>query len=146
MARQFYVHLGGLAVLLVLPYSVAQAAEDCASLLKFAAPIANASIEKAQDVPAGVVNPPPGAPPIPLQVPAHCRVDGIVGAHLGRDGKSYGIRFAVAMPDRWNGRLLYQGGVSNRRGELERERRAVLCGLCHRIRQHEQNCRPPRCT
>jgi pimeloyl-ACP methyl ester carboxylesterase len=45
-----------------------------------------------------------------LQVPAHCRVDGIIGAHTGPDGKSYGIRFAVALPDRWDGRLLYQGG------------------------------------
>jgi hypothetical protein len=45
-----------------------------------------------------------------LQVPAHCRVDGIIGAHTGRDGNAYGIRFAVAMPAQWNGRLLYQGG------------------------------------
>ena len=29
---------------------------------------------------------------------------------MGRDGKPYGIHFAVAMPAQWNGRLLYQGG------------------------------------
>jgi S-formylglutathione hydrolase FrmB len=45
-----------------------------------------------------------------FQVPAHCRVDGIIGAHTGSDGKAYGIRFAVVMPAEWNGRLLYQGG------------------------------------
>jgi feruloyl esterase len=61
-------------------------------------------------VAAGTIPAPPGAPPIPLDAPAHCRVDGLIGAHQGPDGKSYGIRFAVAMPPNWNGRLLYQGG------------------------------------
>src|SRR6185312_15672874 len=63
-----------------------------------------------EDVAAGPVAAPPGAPPIPLQAPAHCRVDGIIGAHRGPNGKPYGIRFALALPPNWNGRLLYQGG------------------------------------
>jgi pimeloyl-ACP methyl ester carboxylesterase len=86
----------------------AQAAGRCADLLSFSA--SGTTIEKAQDVPAGSVPAPPGAPPIPLRVPAHCRVDGTIGPHKGPDGKLYGIRFAVAMPPTWNGRLLYQGG------------------------------------
>ncbi|MFZ0339775.1 MAG: DUF6351 family protein [Terracidiphilus sp.] len=45
-----------------------------------------------------------------FDVPVHCRVDGIIGAHADAEGRSYGIRFAIAMPEKWNGRLLYQGG------------------------------------
>jgi pimeloyl-ACP methyl ester carboxylesterase len=92
---------------LLLPCA-AQAAQSCSELLKFTA--AAATLEQARDVAAGPVAAPPGAPPIPLQAPAHCRVDGIIGAHQGPQDKSYGIRFALAMPPKWNGRLLYQGG------------------------------------
>jgi feruloyl esterase len=95
------------AVPLLLPCA-AHAAGSCSDLLKFTA--AGATIEKAQEVSAGPVAPPPGAPSIPLQAPAHCRVDGIIGAHKDPNGKPYGIRFALAMPPNWNGRLLYQGG------------------------------------
>jgi len=94
-------------VALALPCA-AQAAGSCSDLLKFKA--AGTTIEKAEDVAAGPVAAPPGAPPIPLQAPAHCRVDGIIGAHRGPNGKPYGIRFALALPPNWNGRLLYQGG------------------------------------
>jgi hypothetical protein len=84
------------------------AADRCADLLKFAIP--GGTIEKAQEVPAGPMAAPPGAPPMAGTLPAHCRIDGVIGAHTGRDGKAYGIRFAVAMPTQWNGRLVYQGG------------------------------------
>lgn len=87
---------------------VAEAAGSCSDLLKF--PAADTMIEKAADVAAGPVPASPGGPPVHLQAPAHCRVDGVIGAHKGPDGKSYGIHFAVAMPPDWNGRLLYQGG------------------------------------
>lgn len=84
------------------------AADGCSDLLKIAIP--GGSIEKAQVMPAGAMPAPPGAPPVAAKVPEHCRIDGVIGAHMGRDGKPYGIRFAVAMPTPWNGRLLYQGG------------------------------------
>ena len=45
-----------------------------------------------------------------ISSPAHCRVDGVIDARSGRDGKSYGIGFAVALPVHWNGRFLMQGG------------------------------------
>lgn len=96
------------AVLAVLLPCAAQAAGSCSDLLTFSA--AGTTIEKATDVPAGPVPVSPGGPPVHLQAPAHCRVDGVIGAHKGPDGKSYGIHFAVAMPPSWNGRLLYQGG------------------------------------
>ena len=43
-------------------------------------------------------------------LPAHCRVDGIINERQGGGGKTYGIRFAIAMPDDWQGRFLLQGG------------------------------------
>ncbi len=101
---------GVIAALLFVGWQPARAESSCAGLLKFSAPGAAASIEKAQELPAGTLSAPPGGPPASLQVPARCRVDGVIGAHTGRDGKAYGIHFAVAMPDHWNGRLLYQGG------------------------------------
>jgi len=95
------------APLLLLP-GVAHAAGSCSELLNFKA--AGVTIEKAQEVAAGPVTAPAGAPPVALQAPAHCRVEGIIGAHRGPNGKSYGIRFSLALPPDWNGRLLYQGG------------------------------------
>ena len=43
-------------------------------------------------------------------LPAHCRVEGIVNERQGEGGKTYGIRFAIALPEDWNGRFLLQGG------------------------------------
>src|SRR4051812_47434983 len=45
-----------------------------------------------------------------VNVPAHCRVDGTIDRRVGADGKVYGIGFAMALPDDWNGRFLFQGG------------------------------------
>src|SRR5690349_21724620 len=44
------------------------------------------------------------------ELPAHCRIDGIIDARTGPDGKNYGVGFAVALPLQWNGRFLFQGG------------------------------------
>jgi feruloyl esterase len=43
-------------------------------------------------------------------LPGHCRVEGIVNERQGAGGKTYGIRFSIALPDQWNGRFLLQGG------------------------------------
>ena len=110
MNMRLHCVTGCLAASLLLASAGARAASSCTDLLKFAAPGAAATIEKAQEIAAATLRAPPGAPPGSLQVPAHCRVDGVIGAHTGRDGKAYGIRFAVAMPAQWNGRLVYQGG------------------------------------
>jgi feruloyl esterase len=99
----------GLCILAVmLLSSAAQAQNSCGELLKFTAP--DTAITKVEQVAAGTIAAPPGAPPVPVRVPAHCRVDGMIGAHQGPDGKAYGIRFALALPLNWNGGLLYQGG------------------------------------
>jgi feruloyl esterase len=56
--------------------------------------------------------PAPGAPGAPAGalLPAHCRIEGIVDRRQGAGGKEYGIRFAIALPQDWNGRFLLQGG------------------------------------
>lgn len=43
-------------------------------------------------------------------LPAYCSVKGIIGERKGADGKTYGLRFALALPDRWSGRFLLMGG------------------------------------
>ncbi|CAN5856276.1 tannase/feruloyl esterase family alpha/beta hydrolase [soil metagenome] len=49
-------------------------------------------------------------PPLASGIPAHCRVEGMINARTGAAGKAYGIGFALALPDIWNGRFLLQGG------------------------------------
>jgi feruloyl esterase len=43
-------------------------------------------------------------------MPPHCHVTGSFERRTGSDGRPYAIRFAVNMPDNWNGRYLFQGG------------------------------------
>lgn len=89
--------------------SLAAAAPECAALTRFEMPGHDVQIKSAKQVPAGTLpGMGPGAPGVP--VPAHCRVDGVIDARTGHDGKPYGIRFAVALPANWNGRFLFQGG------------------------------------
>ena len=42
--------------------------------------------------------------------PAHCVATGIIDRRVGVGGKEYGIRFEARLPERWNGRFLFQGG------------------------------------
>lgn len=42
--------------------------------------------------------------------PRHCRVEGTINRRTGAEGKEYAIGFALALPENWNGRLLFQGG------------------------------------
>ncbi|HEX6636057.1 MAG TPA: tannase/feruloyl esterase family alpha/beta hydrolase [Steroidobacteraceae bacterium] len=86
----------GLLLIITAPAASAHAA-DCASLAKFTLPGHQVVISKVQQVPAGAT-------------PAHCRVDGVIDQRVGSDGKPYGIGFAVALPEKWNGRFLFQGG------------------------------------
>lgn len=43
-------------------------------------------------------------------LPPHCHVVGSFEHRTGSDGRDYAIRFAINMPDNWNGRFLFQGG------------------------------------
>ena len=72
----------------------AMGAQPCASLKKFSMPGHRVEIREVQEI----------------ADPAHCRVDGVIDERTGRDGKSYAIGFAIALPANWNGRFLFQGG------------------------------------
>lgn len=52
----------------------------------------------------------PGAEAGDGPMPAHCRIDGVINERVGAGGKTYGIHFAIALPDAWGGRFLMQGG------------------------------------
>jgi feruloyl esterase len=43
-------------------------------------------------------------------LPAYCRVEGVINRRTGVGGEEFGIHFALAMPDQWNGDFLMQGG------------------------------------
>jgi len=73
---------------------VANAAQPCAALAKFTLPEHRVVIRAAKE----------------MTEPAHCRIDGVIDERTGRDGKPYGIGFALALPANWNGRFLFQGG------------------------------------
>jgi pimeloyl-ACP methyl ester carboxylesterase len=82
---------------------VVNSAQPCAALMKFSMPEHRVVIRQAQEVAAS-------APGVSPAVPAHCRVDGVIDERTGRDGKPYGIGFAVSLPTNWSGRFLFQGG------------------------------------
>lgn len=74
-------------------------------------------IEKAEAVPeapAGTVQVrPPSPDTVGVAIPSLCRVQGVIDRRVGAEGKNYAIGFAIALPDKWNGRLLFQGGGLN---------------------------------
>ncbi|HEV2397403.1 MAG TPA: DUF6351 family protein [Candidatus Sulfotelmatobacter sp.] len=43
-------------------------------------------------------------------LPAYCRVEGVMNRRTGVADEEFGITFALAMPDKWNGDFLMQGG------------------------------------
>ena len=95
-------------LLVTMATSYAQTATRCADLTRFQMPGATIEITRAEMVAAGPATGGRGGPGPML--PAHCRVNGIVDKRTGPDGKTYGIRFAVALPENWTGNFLQQGG------------------------------------
>lgn len=45
-----------------------------------------------------------------LQAKPHCIVEGEIAARTGADGKHYGIKFQLRLPENWNNKFLFQGG------------------------------------
>ena len=85
------------------------AAAKCAELLKLK--VENTSVTKAEYQPDGTpVILAVFGPPLQIKSPAHCLVQGEVNHHRGKDGRDYGDKFEIRMPDNWSGRLLFQGG------------------------------------
>jgi pimeloyl-ACP methyl ester carboxylesterase len=99
-------------IALAAPFTFAQT--PCADMLKFHAPGVSLAIAKADWVAAsapGTLRISPNFPgTVGVAVPPFCRVDGVIDQRAGVDGKQYGIDFAIALPDQWNGRFLFQGG------------------------------------
>ena len=93
---------------LVAATGFAQSADKCTGLAKFQMPGATIEITSASVVAAGPAR--GGRGQAGPMLPAHCRVNGIVDKRTGPDGKTYGIRFAVSLPDNWNSDFLQQGG------------------------------------
>jgi len=89
-------------------------AQKCASLVNLKIPSSTMVITKADEIstaPAGTVRASGLSPDmIPVAIPSYCRADGAIDQRTGADGKSYAISFAIALPDNWNGRFLFQGG------------------------------------
>ena len=85
----------------------AQPTNSCASLTSFKAP--GVEITKATPIAAGTTEQIPwvgqSAP-----LPAYCRVEGVINRRTGVGGEEFGINFALAMPEKWNGGFLMQGG------------------------------------
>jgi hypothetical protein len=98
-------------VLLCLAGSLglAQAPNKCEELSKSQTPGMNIEITRADMVAEGRAASGRGGPAGPL-LPVHCRVNGIIDRRTGPDGKTYGIRFAIALPENWAGQYLQQGG------------------------------------
>ena len=68
----------------------------CVDMTAFQMPGATVTITKAEKVSDNL--------------PPRCRVDGMIDQRSGAGGKTYGIGFALNLPDNWNGRFLFQGG------------------------------------
>ncbi len=89
-------------------YTWAQQPASCASLTNFKAE--NVEITKAAAIAAGTTELNPWGPGHSAPLPAYCRVEGVMNRRTGVDGEEFGITFALAMPDKWNGDFLMQGG------------------------------------
>jgi len=90
--------------------AIAPASGRCAALVgrDFGPGIAiTSAVENSAAAPGTVQN---GPAKLAAGLPAYCNVSGVIDERKGAGGKPYGIRFALALPDRWNGRFLLMGG------------------------------------
>jgi feruloyl esterase len=98
------------SIFLLAPCARSQQPGSCADLSNFKAP--GVEITKAVSIADGSKEPIPFAPPGQWFVlPAYCRVEGVINRRKGAGGEEFGIQFALAMPDQWNGDFLMQGGA-----------------------------------
>lgn len=109
-------HFGTLTILVSLgaPAGIAQtsasSAAACQSLMKLQLPGVAVTVTKAEWIPAGSTPPAGPGGGFTAKLPAYCRLDGMIDRRTGAGGATYGIGFALALPEVWNGRFLLQGG------------------------------------
>jgi len=96
------------SVLVLASSASGQESKSCASLMNFKSP--GVEMTKAAPIAAGSTEPYPYGPGHSAPLPAYCRVEGVINRRTGVGGEEFGINFAVAMPDKWNGDFLMQGG------------------------------------
>jgi pimeloyl-ACP methyl ester carboxylesterase len=87
----------------------AQSNSKCSDMAKFRSPGVTLEITRAVTVPAGRAPGARGGAAGP-ELPVHCRIDGMMDRRTGVDGKAYGTRFAISLPETWTGQYLQQGG------------------------------------
>ncbi len=95
-------------VLALSTCSWAQQAKSCSAIKQFKG--SGVEITRAVPIPAGSTEPNPWGQGRSAPLPAYCRVEGVINRRTGVGGGEFGINFALAMPDRWNGDFLMQGG------------------------------------
>ena len=86
-------------------------------------------------------------PPQSLVLPAYCRVEGVINRRKGVGGEEFGIQFALAMPDQWNGDFLMQGGGRRQRNRVSAPRPNRLgrqAGAHARLRRGQHGHRPQK--
>ena len=86
----------------------AEQKDSCSTLRDVKVP--GVEITKAAHVEAGSTEPIPWNQSRSGPLPAYCRVEGVLHRRTGVGGEEFGITFALAMPDTWNGDFLMQGG------------------------------------
>lgn len=96
--------------LAIAPASCAwgQQGDTCASLMNVKS--SGVEITIAAPIAAGSTEPNPYGQDHSASLPAYCRVEGVINRRTGVGGEEFGISFALAMPDKWNGDFLMQGG------------------------------------
>src|SRR5262249_55382320 len=83
---------------------------SCESLMRLQLPDVALTVNKAQQFPAGTTPSGPDSDKATVKLPAYCRVDGMIDRRTAAGGVTFGIGFALALPEGWNGRFPFQGG------------------------------------
>ena len=86
----------------------AQTKDSCTTLMDVKVP--GVEITKAAHVEAGSTEPIPWNQSRSAPLPAYCRTEGVISRRSGIGGEEFGTSFVLAMPDKWNGDFLMQGG------------------------------------
>lgn len=89
-------------------YGMKANAAQCADISKLALP--GTVIESADIIPPGKPPATPPMPPLPFDLPEHCKVIGSINNRVGADKENYAIQFELRLPTNWNGKFLFQGG------------------------------------
>lgn len=90
--------------------AVVENGNSCSQLSGYQSHDNSVVIKSATVVPAGPVPAVPYQRPYAGTLASYCRVDGVIDERIGEGGKPYAIGFAIALPEKWNGRFMMQGG------------------------------------